>query len=94
MVGLGSDTTEYPWAYVGYWGDHQIIYLLYLLEKLHKIKPLECCDLLGQKWFVYSDIPYQIKNMRIILSNPKDTIIFSYQKDKALKKRNKSQRCE
>ena len=74
-----------PWAYVGYWGDHQIIYLLYLLEKLHKIKPLECCDLLGQKWFVYSDIPYQIKKYEDILSNPKDTIIFSYQKDKALK---------
>ena len=23
---------DHPWSFIGYWGDHQIIYLLKLLE--------------------------------------------------------------
>ena len=28
-----------PWSYIGYWGDHQIIYLLKLLELSQKYHP-------------------------------------------------------
>lgn len=68
-----------PWSYIGYWGDHQIIYLLKFLEFIEKHYPNELTKLFTEDIFVYANVPYKIKSYEEILENPKDTIDFDYQ---------------
>lgn len=65
-----------PWAYIGYWGDHQIIYLQKLLELSDKYHPGQLETLLSKDIFVYANVPYRIKSYKDIVSNPQDTIEF------------------
>ncbi|MBU3010684.1 hypothetical protein KO506_04685 [Polaribacter vadi] len=68
-----------PWSYIGYWGDHQIIYLLKFLEFIEKHYPSKLAELFNDDIFVYANVPYIIKPYADILKNPKDTIDFDYQ---------------
>jgi hypothetical protein len=70
-----------PWSYIGYWGDHQIIYLLKFLEFLQNLRPGYLRQLLDKNGFVYANVPYIIKPYDDIKSNPKDTIAFDYKKE-------------
>ena len=65
-----------PWSYIGYWGDHQIIYLLKFLEFAEKHAPGQLESYFDKDQFVYANVPYKIKNYDDILKNPKDTIEF------------------
>jgi len=65
-----------PWSYIGYWGDHQIIYLLKLLEICEKHFPKKLENLFSERLLVYANVPYKIKNYPEILKDPKDTIDF------------------
>ncbi len=65
-----------PWAYIGYWGDHQIIYLLKLLELFEKFYPGRLFGTFSGLIFVYANVPYRIKEYNDIIENPQDTIIF------------------
>ena len=65
-----------PWSYIGYWGDHQIIYLLKFLEFIEKHFPGKLADRLAENHFVYAHVPYIIKSYEDIVKNPKDTILF------------------
>ncbi|MCM2302666.1 MAG: hypothetical protein NDI80_08585 [Flavobacteriaceae bacterium] len=65
-----------PWSYIGYWGDHQIIYLLKFLEFANSYYPNKLNTLFNKEQFVYANVPYKIKSYNDILSNPKDTIDF------------------
>ena len=65
-----------PWSYIGYWGDHQIIYLLKFLEFMEKHFPGKLADSLAENHFVYAHVPYIIKSYKDIVKNPKDTILF------------------
>ncbi len=67
-----------PWSYIGYWGDHQIIYLLKLLElsKTHHGDALE--QMLSQRSFAYANVPYRIKGYDDLIANPKDTVDFDH----------------
>jgi hypothetical protein len=65
-----------PWAFIGYWGDHQIIYLLRLLEMQEKFYPGLLAKEINQPIFVYANVPYRIKKHNQILLNPQDTIEF------------------
>jgi hypothetical protein len=76
-----------PWSYIGYWGDHQIIYLLKLLECLENHCPNKLADYFDQEVFVYANVPYKIKSYTEILVNPKDTIDFDAKLDKAIRLR-------
>ncbi|QOD60886.1 hypothetical protein H9I45_00095 [Polaribacter haliotis] len=67
-----------PWSYIGYWGDHQIIYLLKFLEFIEDHYPNELLKLFTENVFVYANVPYKIKSYQDILKNPKDTIDFDY----------------
>ena len=67
-----------PWSYIGYWGDHQIIYLLKLFEALEKHKPQRLNALLDKEHFVYAAVPYKIKPYEQTLQNPKDTIVYDH----------------
>ena len=70
-----SDPND-PWSYIGYWGDHQIIYLLKFLEFIENLKPGALENLYHKNVFVYANVPYRIKPYTDILKNPKDTIEF------------------
>ncbi|MBP7184130.1 MAG: hypothetical protein KBA06_01380 [Saprospiraceae bacterium] len=74
-----------PWSYIGYWGDHQIIYLLKLLEFSEKYFPNSLRNRLDECQFVYAHVPYKIKSYQHILNNPKDTIIFDLESDKNIR---------
>jgi len=65
-----------PWSYIGYWGDHQIIYLLKFLEFIEKRKPGQLQSYFSTDLFVYANVPYRIKDYKSIIKNPKDTIEF------------------
>ena len=65
-----------PWSNIGYWGDHQIIYLLRLLEGLNSFDPDALPRLLNREVFSYADVPYRIRPYDAILRNSKNTIDF------------------
>ncbi|MGB3607951.1 hypothetical protein [Psychroserpens sp.] len=65
-----------PWSYIGYWGDHQIIYLLKFLEFIEDHNPGQLASYFDQDLFVYANVPYKIKTYQETLQNPKDTIEF------------------
>ena len=74
-----------PWSYIGYWGDHQIIYLLKFLELIDKYNPGKIQTYFNEEVFVYANVPYKIKPYAQILNNPKDTIEFDHELDKSLR---------
>ncbi|MDB6068003.1 MAG: hypothetical protein JWR26_4211 [Pedosphaera sp.] len=65
-----------PWSHIGYWGDHQIIYLLKLLEILERHDPSTLRDFLGREIFSYANVPYRIKSYEHLLKNAKETVDF------------------
>ena len=65
-----------PWSYIGYWGDHQIIYLLKFLEFIENHYPNKLADYFTKELFVYANVPYKIKSYEEILKDPKNTIEF------------------
>jgi hypothetical protein len=76
-----------PWSYIGYWGDHQIIYLLKFLEFIEKYYPGKLNSYFEKECFVYAAVPYTIKTYDDILKNPKDTIEYSHDWDKKINER-------
>jgi len=76
-----------PWSYIGYWGDHQIIYLLKFLEFSEHHAPGRLANYFNEDIFVYANVPYKIKRYEDILKNPKDTIDFDRELDHAIEKR-------
>ncbi|MDB4293021.1 hypothetical protein N9954_06385 [Maribacter sp.] len=73
-----------PWSYIGYWGDHQIIYLLKFLEFIEKHSPSTLSHYFNQNIFVYANVPYRIKSYAEILRNPKDTIVLDTESEKEI----------
>ena len=70
-----------PWSYIGYWGDHQIIYLLKFLEFIEDHYPSRLEKRFSEDIFVYANVPYKIKSYEHTLINPKDTIDFDHDLD-------------
>ncbi len=67
-----------PWAYIGYWGDHQIIYLQKLLEQSNAFHPGKLDEFMSREFFVYANVPYRIKSFEEMVKNPKETIDFDF----------------
>ncbi len=63
-----------PWSYIGYWGDHQIIYLLKLLELSQQFHPGQLTELLRRPIFCYANVPYRIRSFEALLENSKATV--------------------
>jgi len=76
-----------PWSYIGYWGDHQIIYLLKFLEFIQDYYPGKLDSFLNENLFVYANVPYKIKEYADILLDPKDTIDFDYRLQEVIEER-------
>jgi hypothetical protein len=67
---------EDPWSNLGYWGDHQIVYLLRLLEGWQAIDPAELGAWLDRPLFTYADVPYRLAGHDEMLGDPRATITF------------------
>ncbi|WP_353169960.1 hypothetical protein [Flavobacterium sp.] len=78
-----------PWSYIGYWGDHQIIYLLKFLEFIENYQPGKLQSYFDKEYFVYAAVPYTIKSHQDILKNSKDTIEFNHEWDAKINQRRK-----
>jgi hypothetical protein len=65
-----------PWSHIGYWGDHQIIYLLKLLELSNRFHPQRLVALLSQPVFSYANVPYRIKPFESLLEDAKSTVVY------------------
>ncbi len=76
-----------PWSFIGYWGDHQVIYLQKLLEVSHKLHPGKIKKELKTRQYVYSHVPYIIKGFDGIIEDPYSTILFDEELNKNLLER-------
>ena len=87
--GIEWDTWEQdnPWSNIGYWGDHQIIYLLRLLESCERFQPGLLAGGLGSKRFTYAQVPYEIKDFAHLEHDPRNSILFDTALHKKLMKR-------
>ncbi len=65
-----------PWSYIGYWGDHQIVYLLRLLELSTRFHPSRLAGLLNRRLFAYANVPYRIKPFERLLEDAKSTVTY------------------
>jgi hypothetical protein len=73
-----------PWSYIGYWGDHQIIYLLKFLEFAEDYYPEKLEGYFSKDIFVYANVPYEIKPYKDMLEDPKNTINFNHKTEDAV----------
>ena len=67
------------WSYIGYWGDHQIIYLLKLLEIAKAHGQLDLVKWANDESLVFANVPYRIRSFDDIVADPQDTIWFDDQ---------------
>ena len=65
-----------PWSYIGYWGDHQIIYLLKMLELSKKFHPQKLSNMLHESVFSYANVPYRIRSFDALVKDAKNTVDF------------------
>jgi len=80
---------DMAWSNIGYWGDHQIIYLLKLLELSSKHNPSKLLNMISDDIFTYANIPYRIKDYNALLSDPHNTIDFDFELHKKISSREK-----
>ncbi len=71
---------ENPLAYIGYWGDHQVVYLFRLMQMLEKFYPGKTLQIFQGNIFTFADVPYRILSYDQILRNPADTIAFEWER--------------
>lgn len=69
---------ENPWANIGYWSDHQIIYLQKLLEVAEQMQPGMLPALWHQPIFAYANVPYRLHPYPQMLANGYNTIVFDW----------------
>jgi len=75
------------WSYIGYWGDHQVVYLLKLLEVSARYHPGAVARLLTRRVFTYANVPYRIKPYGAMLEDPRNTIDFDAALDREIRQR-------
>jgi len=73
-----------PWASIGYWGDHQIIYLLKLLELKQDLDPSDLSSRLNEMQSVYADVPYRLRGWEDTLTDPRTTVNFDEKRNQHL----------
>ena len=67
-----------PWSNIGYWSDHQIIYLQKLLEIAEQVEPEALARLWNRPVFAYADVPYRLASYEAMLEDWYNTIEFDW----------------
>lgn len=78
---------ENPSSNIGYWGDHQIVYLTRLLEHCQRFEPAALSSMMTQRIFSYADVPYRLRSHEKMLADCRRTIDFDTAADKRAKNR-------
>ncbi len=73
-----------PWANIGYWSDHQIIYLQKLMEISERVHPGRLDSFLDRPIISYANIPYRIKSYPELVKDPYNTIQFDHSTEKKI----------
>ncbi len=73
-----------PWSNIGYWSDHQIIYLQKLLEISAQVHPGALQGLLDQRLFSHADVPYRIRPYSTLQDDLTNTIDFDWEHEGAV----------
>ena len=76
-----------PWGNIGYWGDHQIVYLLKLLECSQQFYPAELDQWLTTECCAYAQVPYRIRDYEAIQRDPQETIDFDHELAEVIEQR-------
>jgi len=76
-----------PWSHIGYWGDHQLIYLLRLLTACEKHYPGRLASQLGERLYASAVVPYEIRSFDAIVRDPCNSIAFNDDLHKSLLER-------
>ncbi|MCW1923446.1 hypothetical protein OKA05_12855 [Luteolibacter arcticus] len=78
---------EDPWATIGYWGDHQIVYLLKFLELQAAVRPDFLAGQLDRAAYVFADVPYRLCGWEETLADPRHTVRFDQTRHAVLMER-------
>jgi hypothetical protein len=73
-----------PWANIGYWSDHQLIYLLKLMEISSRVHPGRLQRFLSRPVFSHANVPYRIKEYTDLLKDPFNTIAFDWELEREI----------
>jgi hypothetical protein len=76
-----------PWSYIGYWGDHQIIYLQKMLELSKQFHPEKLSEMLRKTIFSYANVPYRIKSFDALVEDAKSTVTYDEELSLSIEKR-------
>jgi hypothetical protein len=75
---------ENPWSNIGYWSDHQIIYLQKLLEIAEQTSPGTLARLSQRPIFATANVPYRLKPYAEMLADWSNTIDFDWEAEKEI----------
>ncbi|EYR63563.1 hypothetical protein N866_19805 [Actinotalea ferrariae CF5-4] len=78
---------ENPWANIGYWSDHQVVYLCKLIETSLRFHPDRLPALVDAPLFTHADVPYRLASYRRTVADPSSTITFDTEAHAAVEKR-------
>ena len=78
---------EEPWSNIGYWGDHQVDYLLKLIELSQRYHPGKIQDYFSREIFVYADVPYRLKGYEALLQDPRNSVEYDREYAEAIDQR-------
>ena len=67
-----------PWSHIGYWGDHQIVYLLRLLQAHERFWPGVLAANLTEPRYAAAVVPYRIASFDDLLRDPRHSITFDH----------------
>ncbi|MCP4995197.1 MAG: hypothetical protein GY934_15675, partial [Gammaproteobacteria bacterium] len=71
-----------PWSNIGYWSDHQIIYLQKLLEFAEQVHPGTLATLWNRPIFSYANVPYRLRPYQDMLVDWYNTIDFDWDSER------------
>jgi hypothetical protein len=74
----------HAWANIGYWSDHQIVYLQKLLEIAARNDPQALEGLLDRRVFSHANVPYRIRPYEAMLADAAATIDFDAALDRRI----------
>jgi len=72
---------------MGYWGDHQIVYLLRILEACNRFHPEMLAANLRRRIHAYTIVPYEIAGFAALARDPKHSIRFNGDLHRSLQER-------
>lgn len=75
---------NHPWANIGYWSDHQIIYLQKLLEIAEQVRPGQLAQLWNRPVFAYANVPYRLRPYQEMLADWYNTVEFDWECKRAV----------